>query len=98
MTPLSRHLLSQTALLAFATFAIPCAAPAAEVLPQSVTELWADFDPRRDPIDAQVIREWKEDGGVYRHVSYHIGTFTGQPARMVAIYGFPEDAKEKLPP
>lgn len=66
-------------------------------VPQSVTELWADFDPRKDPIDAQVIREWKEDGGVYRHVSYHIGTFKGQPARMVAIYGFPEDAKEKLP-
>ena len=69
---------------------------AAEGAPQSVQELWADFDPRKDPIEAEVIREWKEDGGVFRHVRYLIGTFKGKPARMVAIYGFPEGAK-KLP-
>ena len=27
-------------------------------VPQTVTELWADFDPRRDPIETEVIREW----------------------------------------
>ena len=70
---------------------------AAEAVPQSVPELWADFDPRRDPLEVEVIREWKEGGGVFRHVRYLIGHFKGRPARMAAIYGFPEGAGEKLP-
>jgi hypothetical protein len=70
---------------------------AAEGAPQSVADLWADFDPRKDPIEVELIREWKEDGGVFRHVRYLIGTFKGKPARMAAIYGFPEDTKEKRP-
>jgi hypothetical protein len=70
---------------------------AAEPVPQSMLELWADFDPRRDPIETEVIREWKEDGIVLRHVRYFIGSFKGKPARMSAVYGFPDVAKEKLP-
>jgi hypothetical protein len=70
---------------------------AAESVPQSVAELWADFDPRRDPIETEVIREWKEDGAVLRHVRYFIGSFKGRPARMAAVYGFPEGTKEKIP-
>ena len=70
---------------------------AAEAMPQSVRELWADFDPRKDPLETEVIREWKEDGGVFRLVRYLIATFKGKPARMGAIYGFPEGAKGKLP-
>ena len=70
---------------------------AAEPVPQSMLELWADFDPRRDPIETEVIREWNEDGIVLRHVRYFIGSFKGKPARMSAVYGFPEEAKEKLP-
>ncbi len=66
-------------------------------VPQSVRELWADFDPRKDPIETEVIREWKENGGVFRLVRFLIGTFKGKPARMAAIYGFPEGATEKLP-
>ncbi len=69
---------------------------AAEV-PGSVAELWSDFDPRKDALETEVIREWKEDGGVYRHVRYFIGSFKGKPARMAAIYGFPEGVKEKVP-
>ncbi len=70
---------------------------AAEPVPQSVTELWADFDPRKDALETEVIREWKEDGGVFRHVRYLIGHFKGKPARMAAIYGFPDGTKGKLP-
>ena len=70
---------------------------AAEGVPQSVIDLWADFDPRKDPLEVEVIREWKEDGMVLRHVRYFIGSFKGRPARMAAVYGFPEGTKEKLP-
>ena len=65
--------------------------------PASVAELWADFDPRKDALETEVIREWKEDGAVFRQVRYFIGSFKGNPARMAAIYGFPADAKEKVP-
>lgn len=72
---------------------------AAEV-PQTVEQLWADFDPRKDPLQTEVIREFKEDGGIFRHVRFVVGTFKGKTARMTAIYGFPEGAdvkNEKLP-
>ncbi len=68
-----------------------------QLAPQSVAELWADFDPGRDPLEVEIIRESKADGAVIRHVRYLIGTFKGKQARMAAIYGFPDGVKEKLP-
>ena len=62
----------------------------------TVKELWADFDPRKEALDAKVVREWEKDGIVYRYVTYHIGTFKGKPARMAAFFGFPKGSK-KLP-
>lgn len=73
--------------------------PAAEV-PQSAEQLWEDFDPRQDALEPEIIREFQEDGAVFRHVRFVIGTFKGKTTRMTAIYGFPEEAKarnEKLP-
>jgi hypothetical protein len=65
--------------------------------PQNVQQLWADFDPRKDPLQVEVVREWKDGGGTYRYVRYLIGTFRGKPAYMAAFYGFPEGTKTKLP-
>ncbi|MFO1004087.1 MAG: dienelactone hydrolase family protein [Planctomycetaceae bacterium] len=65
--------------------------------PASVQELWADFDPRQDPLETEIIREWQEDDGLFRHVRFLVGTFKGQPARMTAIYGFPKTSGQKLP-
>jgi hypothetical protein len=59
---------------------------------QTVAELFADVDPRRDPLDVHVVREWERDGIVYRSVTFHIGTFLGKPATMAAFYAFPKDA------
>jgi dienelactone hydrolase len=64
--------------------------------PATVTELWADFDPRKDALDTKIVREWEKDGIVYRYVTYHVGTFKGKPARMAGFYAFPKDGK-KLP-
>lgn len=66
----------------------------AEETPQSVEQLWADFDPRKDPLETEVIREFKEDGAVIRHVRFLVGTFKGKPARMTALYGFPEPKED----
>lgn len=67
----------------------PEAARAAPV-PQSVEELWASFDPRRDPLEAEVADHWTEGNGEYRVVVYTIGTFKGVKARMAAYYGAPK--------
>ena len=75
----------------------PLVAPAAEPkAPDTVTALWADFDPRKEALDAKLVREWEKDGIVYRTVTFHVGTFKGKPARMAAFYAFPKGAK-KLP-
>jgi len=34
--------------------------------PQNVEELYADFDPRREPLETQTVREWRKDGIQYR--------------------------------
>lgn len=57
-----RHFLqSGTALAALPWFGSNPAL-AADAIPRSVKELWADFDPRKDALEIEVIREWKEDG------------------------------------
>ena len=64
--------------------------------PATVNELFADFDPRKESLDARVVREWEKDGIVYRNITYHIGMFKDKSARMAAFYAFPKGAK-KLP-
>ncbi len=63
--------------------------PAGEA-PKDVEVLWADYDPQRDPLEAEVVREWKKDGIVFRYVLYDIRTFKDAKARMAAFYGLPE--------
>jgi dienelactone hydrolase len=65
--------------------------------PQTVAELWADFDPRAEPLEVEIVREWQEKGGTYRYVRFLIGRFKGKPSRMAAFYGFPEGTGGKLP-
>ncbi len=64
--------------------------------PATVKQLFSDFDPRKAPLDAKVVREWEKDGIVYRAVTFHIGTLKDKPARMAAFYAFPKGAK-KIP-
>jgi hypothetical protein len=64
--------------------------------PRSYENLWAGYDPCREPLDVEVLKQWKEDGVVLRVVRYRIGIFTGQKAMMAGVYGFPEGGT-KLP-
>ena len=63
---------------------------------RTVAALWSDFDPRKEPLNAKTVREWKDDGITYRYVTFYIGAFKGRKARMAAFYAFPKSA-EKLP-
>ena len=68
--------------------------------PQSLDELWANFDPQAEPLGAETLKEWERDGVVCRVVRYRIGTFKGSPATMVGFYAFPfafPEGAAKLP-
>lgn len=65
-----------------------------DATPRTVDELWKEWDPRRAPLDAKVIREWTDEGIVYRYVVYAVGTFKGVKSRVAAFYGFPQRARQ----
>jgi len=61
-------------------------------VPQNLRELWAGYDPRREPLETEVLKEWEQDGVVLRVVRYQVGLFKGAPAKVAAFYGFPRGA------
>ena len=58
--------------------------------PADFASLWADFDPRAEPLEVEVLKEWQEEGVVMRVVRYRIGVFKGRKAWMAGVYGFPK--------
>ena len=63
-----------------------------EKAPQTVDELWSGYDPRKEPLETEVLKEWEEDGVVLRIVRFQIGMFKGQKAMLAGVYGFPKGA------
>jgi len=68
---------------------------------QTVEELWAGYDPRTEPLDVEIIREWDE---VYEEkqikvqmLTFTVGTFKNQLSRISAYYACPMGVKEKVP-
>lgn len=74
----------------------PWAAPHAADVPKTLAELWADYDPRKDPLETEIMKEWEQDGVVCRIVRYQVGLFKGAPAKVAAFYAFPKGGS-KLP-
>ena len=63
-------------------------------VPQNALDLWAEYDARAEPLDVQVIKEWKMDGIVTRYVTFRVGTFKGAASRIAAYYSFPDNEKK----
>lgn len=61
-------------------------------VPQNLTELWGDYDPRKEPLADEVLKEWEKDGIVCRVVRYQVGVFKDRPVRLAAFYAFPKGA------
>ena len=38
--------------------------------PQTFADLWEGYDPRAEPLDLEILREWEEDGVVVRVIRY----------------------------
>lgn len=62
--------------------------------PRNLEEMWSGFDPRAEPLEVELLKEWEQDDVVLRIVRFRIGVFKGQTARLAAIYGFPGAAAE----
>jgi len=43
--------------------------------PQNFEELWAGYDPRKEPLEVEVLKTWEEDGVVMKILRYRIGVF-----------------------
>jgi hypothetical protein len=61
--------------------------------PQTYDELWEGYDPRAEPLEVEVLKEWEQDGVVLKVLRYRIGIFKGQKSMMAAVYGYPKGAK-----
>jgi dienelactone hydrolase len=63
-------------------------------VPQNVTDLWKDYDAREEPLNVQVVKEWKADGVITRYVTFKVDTFKGADARIAAYYSFPDNGEK----
>lgn len=63
-------------------------------VPQTVSALWDRYDARHEPLDIEVVKEWKADGVVTRYVMFTVGTFKGVTSRIAAYYSFPDDGRK----
>jgi len=75
---------------------VACSPTVAAPPPQTLAELWAGFDPHREPIEAEVLKSWEQDGVTCHVVRYQVGVFKGAPSRVAGFYAFPPGA-QRLP-
>lgn len=62
-------------------------------VPQDLDELWSGFDPTKEPLRVELMREWEQDGVVVRLLRYDVGTFKGSIAKVSGIFCFPKGGK-----
>ena len=62
-------------------------------VPQAVPQLWSTFDPRKDPIEKEVVKTYREDGVICEYVLFTVATIKGVRSRIAAFYTYPEGAR-----
>ena len=55
-------------------------------VPQNVVDLWEDYDPRKEPLDIKLIKEWQTEDVITRYVTFKVGTFKGSDSRISVYY------------
>lgn len=61
--------------------------------PETFEKLWSGFDPRKEPLDVEVLHEWEQDSVVLKVLRYRVGIFKGKKAMIAAVYGYPKGAR-----
>lgn len=68
--------------------------------PENFSEMWAGFDPRAEPLEVEILKEWEEEDVVLRIIRFRIGVFKGKKSMLAAVFGFPKRVNregQKLP-
>ena len=63
-------------------------------VPQNVEGLWDDYDPRKEPLEIKLIKEWQTEDVITRYVTFKVGIFKGADSRIAAYYSFPKNSKK----
>ena len=66
------HCISSIITLLFAATTV------AKAGPRTVDETWTHFDPRKEALETETFREWKNDGVEFRYLRYLVGDFEGR--------------------
>src|SRR5580704_4529018 len=88
----TRHHLFSCVLLAAAMFGTATLAAPKQVL-DTPEKVWQGFDPREEPLDIEVLKEWTEDGANYKEMYFTGMTHDGEKVRAYAIYSAPKNGK-----
>jgi pimeloyl-ACP methyl ester carboxylesterase len=59
-------------------------------VPWNFEQMWAGFDPRAEPLEVEILKEWEEDGVALKVLRYRVGVFKGEKAMLAAVYGCPK--------
>jgi hypothetical protein len=62
-------------------------------IPQTHAEMWRGFDPREEPLETEILKEWEQDEVVLQVLRFRIGRFKGKKSMMAGVYGYPKGAK-----
>jgi len=62
----------------------------------SPSEIWEGYDPRKEPLDEEIIKTWEKDGVTYKEVYFNGENFDGKYVRIYARYAAPK-GKTNLP-
>jgi len=66
-------------------------------VPQSLEELWDGYDPTREPLDVELVHQWRRGDATIQMLVYTVGTFKGKKSRMGAYYAVPTKRAGKVP-
>lgn len=70
-------------------------------VPATLEQAWAGYDPRAEPLDVTIVREWDETyqgkAVTVQMLAFTVGTFKGKVSRIAAYYGYPAEATGKVP-
>ncbi len=64
--------------------------------PMSPQAVWSGFDPRREPLEVEVMKQWSEHGARYTEFTFTGMTHEGSRVRVYAISSIPA-GKTRLP-
>lgn len=63
-------------------------------IPQSIEEIWADFDPRAESLETEILHEWADGDVICRIVRFRVGVFRGEKSWMGGLYAFPRGGSQ----